>query len=292
VTRSPVIIRDLDLLTELARHASVTVCISIATIDADLAREIEPTVALPVHRLRTVRQLSEAGIRAGVLLAPILPGITDTPESLDAVVHAAREHGAHFVGHNVLHLGDVTRDAFFRFLSARHPGLVPRYQRMYRGKYAPDAYRADMSDIVEASKKFHGIESRRHVAPPAEPAQLTLFTQELSRRRVQRTAARRRAAARTAGGVPRRFPVQVDMADHSDAHGPRQHIGELRGERLPVAAPQRLGDFPDLFDEAPERTVDAARPVSLAERRSDLLLQDPKIHMSPLTNGGSAGRTA
>jgi DNA repair photolyase len=175
VTRSPMILRDIDVLTDLARRAAVTVCVSIVTTDPRMAREIEPTVALPAQRLRTVQRLSEAGIRAGVILAPILPGLTDDPANLDAVMRAARDHGAHFVSHNVLHLGEVTRDAFFQFLKQRHPALVPRYLRMYRGKYAPDAYRADVSEIVEASKQQHGVQARRHLTPPAEPAQLPLF---------------------------------------------------------------------------------------------------------------------
>lgn len=180
VTRSPMIIRDIDILTELARRAAVTVCVSIATTDPRMAREIEPTVALPAQRLRAVQRLSEAGIRAGVILAPILPGLTDDQRSLDAVVQAARDHGAHFVSHNTLHLGDVTRDAYFKFLGERHPALVPRYLRMYTGKYAPDAYRAGVGDIVEASKKQHGIQARRHLTPPPEPAQLPLFAGERS----------------------------------------------------------------------------------------------------------------
>jgi len=179
VTRSPMITRDLDVLTQLARGAGVTVCVSIATIDDRIAREIEPTVALPSHRLLAVRRLAEAGIRAGIILAPILPGITDDRAGLEAVVRAAREHGAHFVHHNVLHLGDVTRDAFFQFLDRRHPALIPRYLRMYRGKYAPNPYRTGVGEIVESAKEEHGIQGRRYVAPvtaPApEPAQLSLF---------------------------------------------------------------------------------------------------------------------
>lgn len=181
VTRSPMIIRDIDVLRELARRAGVTVCVSIATTDPRVAREIEPTVAPPAQRLRAVRTLTDAGIRAGVLLAPILPGLTDAQASLDAVVQAAREHGAEFVSGTVLHLGDVTRDAFFRFLGARHPVLVPRYLRMYRGKYAPDAYRAGISEIVEASRKHHGIQARRHFKPPPEPGQLPLFMDSAGR---------------------------------------------------------------------------------------------------------------
>lgn len=176
VTRSPLIRRDLDLLADLARRGGVTVCVSIATTDPLLAREIEPTVALPAHRLRAVRRLSAAGIRTGVLLAPILPGLTDDPAALEAVVLAARDHGAHFVGHTVLHLGDVTRDAFFRYLGGAHPGLVPRYRGMYRGKYAPGGYRAEITRLVEAFKTQHRIREARYLAPAPEPAQLPLLT--------------------------------------------------------------------------------------------------------------------
>ena len=175
VTRSPMIVRDLDLLTELDRRAGVTVCLSLATTDARIAREIEPTVALPARRLRAVQRLAAAGIHAGVILAPIVPGLTDDPAALDGIVGAAREHGAHFVHHNVLHLGEVTRDSFFGFLRTRHPGLIARYLRMYRGKYAPQAYRAGVGEIVDTSKRRHGVDAPRRLARPPEPAQLDLF---------------------------------------------------------------------------------------------------------------------
>ena len=175
ITRSPLICRDVDVLAALARRAKVTVCVSIATTDPRIAREIEPTVALPEHRFRTVKTLIDAGIRAGVMLAPILPGLTDSRASIDAVVREARAHGADFVSGIVLHLGDVTRDSFFQFLGARHPALVPRYQRMYRGKYAPNAYRGEIGEIVDASKRQHGIQARRYPEPEPEPAQLPLF---------------------------------------------------------------------------------------------------------------------
>lgn len=174
VTRSPMIIRDLDVLASLARRAGVTVCVSIATADAARAREIEPTVAPPAQRLRTVRALSAAGIRAGVLLAPVLPGLTDDPGSLDAVVRAARDHGAHFIWHTVLHLGEVTRDAFFGYLRDRHPGLVARYERLYPGKYAPAAYRASVARAVEEDKERYQIQEARYLRPAPEPEQLPL----------------------------------------------------------------------------------------------------------------------
>jgi len=174
VTRSPLIRRDLELLRALAAEAGVTVCVSVATTDAALARRIEPGVALPIQRLRTVRLLAEAGIRTGVLLAPILPGLTDAPESLGAVVDAARDHGAQFVGHTALHLGPVTRDAFMRFLSLERPELLPRYARMYTGTYAPSDYRAEVARTVEAEKARAGIGAARYLSPVSAAQQLPL----------------------------------------------------------------------------------------------------------------------
>ncbi len=176
VTRSPLVRRDLDRLTELAHRAGVTVCISIATTDPDRAREIEPTVASPAQRLATVEALSTAGIRTGVLLAPILPGLTDDPRGLEAVVEAARDHKAHFISHTVLHLGDVTREAFMQFLRRRHPHLIPRYEQMYRGKYAPSEYRAGVTGVVNAAKARIRIVEPRYLEPPPEPEQLSLLS--------------------------------------------------------------------------------------------------------------------
>ncbi len=175
VTRSPMVVRDLDVLADMAERVGVHVCLSIATVDPDRARELEPTVAPPAQRLRAVRELSAAGIRTGVLLAPILPGLTDRPESLAAVVQAARDHGAHFVWHNVLHLGEVTKDSFMRYLRQRHPNLVPRYVALYPGKYAPNAYRARIGRLVEEEKARAQISEPRYRRPPRAPEQLDLL---------------------------------------------------------------------------------------------------------------------
>ncbi len=175
VTRSPLIIRDTDVLMRLARRAGVTVCVSIATMDRDVARGIEPAVAPPSQRMRTVAALSSRGIRTGVLLAPILPRITDHPRSLEAVVEAARDHKAHFVWHNVLHLGEVTRESFMRYLGENRPDLLRLYGQMYRGKYAPSAYRATISRLVAGHRARHQIVEPRYIEPPPEPEQISLL---------------------------------------------------------------------------------------------------------------------
>lgn len=139
ITRSPLVVRDIDVLQDLARVAGVSVSISIATLDEKLAREIEPTVAPPRQRLRAVTMLAEAGIAVNVALAPVLPRITDTSEQIDAVVRAARAAGARKVWHNTLHLHEVTREAFFGYLRAHKPELLAEYAELYKGKYAPHA---------------------------------------------------------------------------------------------------------------------------------------------------------
>lgn len=175
VTRSPLVLRDLDILQDLARRAGLTVCISLVTLDPELARQIEPNVALPRHRLRTVEQLSEAGVRTGVLLAPVLPGLTDSAENLDAVIRAAADSGAHFVAHNVLHLGEVTRDAFWRFLEARYPQLLPTYRDLYPRRYAPSSYRRQIALRVAQSRNRARFRAGTVLQPPPAPRQLALL---------------------------------------------------------------------------------------------------------------------
>ena len=151
-TRSPLVVRDADLLAACARRANVSVNVSIATLDEALAREIEPTVAPPRQRLRTVRTLAAAGVPVGVAVAPVLPELTDADDSMAAVVHAAADAGASHVWHNTLNLGDVTRDAYFAFLESRRPALVARYHRLFtRGKYADSSYARNVT------ARFHAV---------------------------------------------------------------------------------------------------------------------------------------
>jgi DNA repair photolyase len=173
-TRSPLIVRDIDVLGDLARAARVRVSISIATLDEALARSIEPTVAPPRQRLRAVSMLAEAGIEVNVALAPVLPRITDTPESIDAVVHAAREAGAAAVWHNTLYLHDVTRDAFFNYLREQRPELIAQYADLYRGTFAPRAIAETIDARVEASMARHPARPIARIASVA-PRQLSLL---------------------------------------------------------------------------------------------------------------------
>jgi DNA repair photolyase len=155
ITRSPLVVRDIDVLQGLARAASASVSISIATLDEGLAREIEPTVAPPRQRLRAVRMLADAGIAVNVALAPVLPHITDTPESIEAVVRAAREAGAAKVWHNTLYLHDITRETFFGYLREYQPELIARYAQEYRGTYAPRQIAKQIDTDVRTALERH-----------------------------------------------------------------------------------------------------------------------------------------
>ena len=173
-TRSPLVVRDIDVLQSLARTASVCVSISIATLDTDVARTIEPTVAPPRQRLRAVRMLAEAGIEVNVALAPVLPQITDTPQSIEAVVAAARDAGASHVWHNTLYLHDVTRDAFFGYLRESRPDLIADYARLYRGTFAPRAIADEIDAKVEEALGRHPMRATPRICSEAA-VQLSLI---------------------------------------------------------------------------------------------------------------------
>ena len=175
-TRSPLVVRDLDLLAQCARRADVGVAVSIATLDEALAHEIEPTVAPPRQRLRAVRALADAGIRVGVAVAPVLPDLTDDPASLAAVVRAAADAGASHVWHGALNLGTITRDAYFAFLAATRPDLVQRYERLFgRGRYAEPAYVREVAERVHAACRTTRFARYRSLARDDAGAQLALL---------------------------------------------------------------------------------------------------------------------
>ena len=174
-TRSPIVVRDADLLAQCATRADISVNVSIATLDERLAREIEPTVAPPRQRLRTVRMLADAGIRVGVAVAPVLPELTDGGSALRDVFNAAADAGARFAWHSALNLGEVARDAYFAFLSASYPELVARYRLLYRGKYAPRSYAEALERLVARARAGITFERRWKIVPPSPAAQLALF---------------------------------------------------------------------------------------------------------------------
>lgn len=161
VTKGPLVVRDRDVLLELSARTSCRVYMSVPTVDEDGWRRLEPGTAHPLQRLRAVRELVDAGVEAGVLMAPIVPGLTSHPSKLDRTVKAIADSGALHVGSMVMHLESGTRDHFMAFLAREYPELVDRYGHLYAGKHAPKAYEERVREVVGMLKARYGITNRR-----------------------------------------------------------------------------------------------------------------------------------
>ncbi len=174
ITKGPMVVRDLDLLAELSRRTTCTVHMSVPTVDEETWPRIEPGTAHPLQRLRAIRTLADAGIEAGVILAPVVPGLTSQPRKLEATVKAIADHGARFCGGFVMHLEGGTRDHFLRFLEREFPDLAPRVDRLYAGKYAPPSYRRQVSDVLTLLRERYGLAGRSE----RDPAPSSIETRE------------------------------------------------------------------------------------------------------------------
>jgi len=161
LTKSPLLLRDLDLFTELVSTAGFTANLSIGTFDEEVWRRTEPGTPHPRARMQAVKALNRAGVPTGVLVAPILPGISDSPAQLREVVRAAADAGASHVSPIALHLRPGVKEEFMPWLEREYPELVDGYRRMYRGSNAPKATRQAIAERVSAARRRY---------PPPEPA--------------------------------------------------------------------------------------------------------------------------
>jgi len=204
ITRSPLIVRDIDVLAEAARRAAVSVTFSVPTLDDTIWRLTEPNTPPPRQRLRALRMLRDAGIEAGVGMAPILPGLSDKPELMADVVKAARDAGATSIWTNVLYLRPGTREHFMAYLARDWPELVPRYEHLYRGR----AYLAK-AEVEPVRREVAELRHRFVVAEPvhAPRAQAVPPT-------------RRRAAAPRRPSTPRPSPATRPIQLSLDALAP------------------------------------------------------------------------
>lgn len=177
VTRGPLIVRDVDVLQEAAARSGVSVHVSIPTLDLDAWRRTEPGTAPPRQRLRALRTLVDAGIRTGVGMAPIIPGLTDRTDQLLEVVRAAREAGATHIWSRVLTLQPGTREHFLEALAREWPEEATRLERLYRGPYAPRGVAARIESEAARLVTVEGISDRREhpLEPPPSPVQLALI---------------------------------------------------------------------------------------------------------------------
>jgi len=166
VTKGPMIVRDADLLADLSRVAECTVCVSVPTVDEDAWRALEPGTAHPLQRLRAVRKLRDAGVKAGVLMAPVVPGFTTRKSQLDATIKAARDHEAAFLGANVMYLEGGTKDHFMRFLRDEFPDMVDGYVRLYPGAYATPDYVKAVKGLIAVLQEKYDVNRRRRIEQP------------------------------------------------------------------------------------------------------------------------------
>lgn len=134
LTKSPLLLRDIDLYERMAKRLPISVNLSVPTLDEAAWRATEPHTPSPAARLDAVEELRRRGIDSGVLIAPLMPGINDDPDQVQPIVDRAKDAGATFLGGVALHLRDEVRDVFFAWLEAKRPDLLPRYEQLYNGR--------------------------------------------------------------------------------------------------------------------------------------------------------------
>jgi DNA repair photolyase len=161
LTKSPLLLRDLELMLQIAERASFSACLSIPTLDEKAWRATEPHTPNPRARLEAVAELNRAGIPTGVLVAPLMPGINDSPRQVEELLERVTEAGATGVSGIALHLRGEVREVFMGWLRAQRPDLVPRYEKLYRrGAYAPREERARLAKLVRRPGMGSGFRLR------------------------------------------------------------------------------------------------------------------------------------
>ncbi len=151
LTKSPLVMRDVELYERMAKRLPVSVNLSVPTLDEDAWRATEPHTPSPAARLDAVAELRRRGIESGVLIAPLMPGINDSPEQVRPIVERARRAGASFLGGVALHLRGEVKDVFFAWLKEKRPDLLPAYEDLYAGgAYMP------AKDRKHATRAVHG----------------------------------------------------------------------------------------------------------------------------------------
>ena len=159
-TKGVLVRRDLDVLQELGEVAEVQVTFSVGSIDEKVWKLTEPGAPNPMARLEAMQFLVENGVHAGVMMAPLLPGISDSAESIDAVAEAAAGHQAQYLGANVLFLKPGSREWFMPMLREAYPRLAPGYNSLYQKTYAPRDYTQRVLRLVDDSRRVWGLATK------------------------------------------------------------------------------------------------------------------------------------
>jgi len=161
VSKSNLITRDLDLLLAVAKHNRLSVHITVTTLSADLARILEPRAPRPDLRLEAVKTLAAAGIRVGISCSPVIPGITDGPADLEAVIRSASEIGADHVFANALFLKPCSAAVFLPFIAQHFPHMAQAYRKRYEGRaFLPPAYSKRLSQLIARLREKYRLSSR------------------------------------------------------------------------------------------------------------------------------------
>lgn len=160
ITKGPMIVRDCDVLAEHHQATASSVYMSVPSVDEEAWRALEPGTAPPLQRLRAVRELTDAGINVGVLMAPIVPGFTSSRSKVERTIKTIADHGAHFVGCNVMYLEAGTRRHFMSFLEEAFPAMAPRIDRLYRKKAPPAGYQHEVKAMVRSLQERYGLQQR------------------------------------------------------------------------------------------------------------------------------------
>lgn len=156
LTKSTLVLRDLDVLAEAARRTQVTANLSIGTLDEEVWRLTEPGTPHPMRRVEAVARLNEAGVACGVLVAPVLPGLSDSPEQLEAVVRACVDAGARPIASILLHLRPGVKEHYMGWLAEARPDLVRRHEELYPRSYAPRPEQDRVARLVSELVERHG----------------------------------------------------------------------------------------------------------------------------------------
>lgn len=175
ITKNTMVLRDADVLAEIARNAYCAVFVSITTLDVDLARRLDPATPPPLKRMQAVRRLVARGIPAGVMLAPILPWLTDGRGELEALASAARQHNAQWLSSGVLRLHPDVRPVFFAWLQRERPDLLNRYEQWYARTEPPQYYHDRVHARIDAIRAALGLPGGPPERRDERPVQATLF---------------------------------------------------------------------------------------------------------------------
>jgi len=169
VTKSPLIVRDLDLIADIAMHAQVRIYFTVTTIDEALSDKIEPSAAPPVIRLKALETFAAAGITCGVMMAPIMPGLNDRQDQIDAVAEAAAAAGAATFWAGPLRLAPPVRNHFYAFIEREFPTLLPWYLRRMEGQHLPERVRERIEERAGNARVRYGLSLAERRTPPEPP---------------------------------------------------------------------------------------------------------------------------